>query len=348
MAPAPPLPTALRLPPHRSVLRLGPRSRLLGLDPASAVAVDELPAGLAEMLDELAVPAPTAQLVARAVGRGADAGAAEALLRELVAAGVVVDAAGPQRRASRCAESTVTVIGAGPIAVGVALGLARTGVGTVHVESEGTVGGSDLGTGYLESDVGRDRCGATADAVHRLDPSVVTGPPPQRFVPDLVVLTDAATPDPVVLDALRVAGIAHLPVRVRDGVGVVGPLVLPGRSACLGCLELHRCARDPDWPTVAAQLVGRSGLADPTCVAATAALGAAQAVVALHGGLDGSRRPPPTLDASLELDPMTGTLIRRRWSPRPECGCGAGRPDRGAGHRRASCAHGRDQDTIGV
>ena len=30
-------------------------------------------------------------------------------------------------------------------------------------------------------------------------------------------------------------GVAHLPVRVRDGTGLVGPLVIPGQTSCLGC-----------------------------------------------------------------------------------------------------------------
>jgi hypothetical protein len=29
-------------------------------------------------------------------------------------------------------------------------------------------------------------------------------------------------------------GVAHLLVRVRDGIGLVGPLVIPGVTSCLG------------------------------------------------------------------------------------------------------------------
>jgi hypothetical protein len=98
--------------------------------------------------------------------------------------------------------------------------------------------------------------------------------------------------------------------------------VLPGRTACLRCLELHRRARDPAWPAVAAQLVGRPGSADPACAVATAALATAQALVALDGTAGGGAAPP-TLDATLELDPSAGTLRRRPWPPHPDCGCGA-------------------------
>ena len=50
---------------------------------------------------------------------------------------------------------------------------------------------------------------------------------------DLVVLSDSLVADPRMLRELHAARIPHLPVRVRDGVGLVGPLVLPGVTSCL-------------------------------------------------------------------------------------------------------------------
>lgn len=51
---------------------------------------------------------------------------------------------------------------------------------------------------------------------------------------DLVVLADYQITDPRLLQELHHGGIAHLPVRVRDGAGLVGPLVIPGLTSCLG------------------------------------------------------------------------------------------------------------------
>lgn len=320
--PAPPLPPSLRLAEHRAVFRRGPGARQIGLDPDTALAVDGLPPALSQMLDELGTAVPSAALVAAAARRGAEPGAAEALLRELVAAGAVVDAAAARRRDRHRADSVVVVSGAGPLAVGIAVGLTRAGVGTVHVETSATVLAEDLGTGYLDADRGRDRLAATVAAVRRLRPGARSGPPPARSVPDLVVLADASAPDPRRTAGLHVTGTAHLPVRLRDGVGVVGPLVLPGRSTCLTCLELHRRGHDPGWPDVAAQLAGCRGRADPACVVATGGLGTAQALAALDTTAAG-HRPPPVLDATLELDPSAGTLLRRAWAAHPECGCGA-------------------------
>jgi bacteriocin biosynthesis cyclodehydratase domain-containing protein len=340
--PATPLPPLLGLSPHRSVLRLGAGSRLLGLDPATALAVEDLPPPLAEMLDDLTGPVPTTQLVDRAVGRGADRTEAELLLGELVAAGALVDAAVVQRRERRRAESTAVVHGRGPLTVGVVLGLATAGVGAVHVVTSGAVLASDLGTGLVDADRGRDRASATAAALARLCPRATTGPPPQRAVPDIVVLADASAPDPVLVAELHVAGTAHMVARMRDGVGVVGPLVLPGRTTCLGCLEIERSARDPAWPAVAAQLAGTPGRADPAGVAATAGLAVAQVLVALDG--PSSTAGPPTLEATLELDADAGTIVRRTWAPHPDCRCGAAGRDMGGVRGRSWSGHNRGVD----
>ena len=318
-------PRRLRLPPHRSLLLRGPSARLVGLDPRTALLVDDLSPPLAQMLDELAVPAERVGLVARAVQRGADRDAAEDLLRRLLDAGVLLDADGPDRVARQRAAAAVTVVGGGRLATGTATGLALGGVGSVWIDADadGTVQELDLGTGLLDADRGRSAVQAIVDAVSRIAPGTSTGRPPPRAVPDLCVLADATVPEPTRLVALHRDRITHVPVRLRDGAGIVGPLVLPGRSACLGCVELHRHARDPGWPTVTAQLVGRPGRGSAAAAAATAALGVAQVLAALDVAGGGAAAEPPVLGATLELDLASGELLRRPWSAHPDCACGA-------------------------
>jgi hypothetical protein len=50
----------------------------------------------------------------------------------------------------------------------------------------------------------------------------------------------------------------HLPVSFERGRMTVGPVVLPGVSPCLACRDLHERDRDPAWPRMHAQLIGRS------------------------------------------------------------------------------------------
>lgn len=63
---------------------------------------------------------------------------------------------------------------------------------------------------------------------------------------------DAIAPD----EGLRWqrADTPHLPVVLRDEEAVIGPLVLPGCSPCLRCLDLHRRDRDSAWPRILTQL----------------------------------------------------------------------------------------------
>jgi bacteriocin biosynthesis cyclodehydratase domain-containing protein len=154
-----------------------------------------------------------------------------------------------------------------------------------------------------------------------VDRSVRTGRFGRRQ-PDLVLLTDAVVPDPQLVDRLTADGVPHLPVHIRDGIGVVGPLVVPGRSSCLRCADLHRARLDACWPAIATQLAGRSQLADLASTQATAAFAAAQALDVLRWARE-SRTRPPTWNASAEIDVVSLRSRFRGWQPHPECACGA-------------------------
>ncbi len=321
------LPDRLRLAPHRTLLPAGATSRRIGLDPAAALVAEDLTAALALMLDELGAPVRTAALLDRVAARGGHREHAEQLLAGLLAAGAVVDARVVERAADRRRHAAVLVDGDGPLAAGVVAGLVLGGVGAVHVAARGWVGSADLGTGLVDADRGTDRAAAVTALARRTRPGADVGPPPERGPdPDLVVLADAGAADPGVLDRLHRDAVAHLPVRLRDGTGVVGPLVLPGRTPCLRCADREREDAEPGWSGIAAQLAGVAGRGDPACAAATAALGAAQALALLDG-----RAAPSALAAELALDVVAGRLDRRPVTARPGCGCGAP-------HARRGCA----------
>ncbi|MFE3192352.1 TOMM precursor leader peptide-binding protein [Nocardia sp. NPDC059240] len=137
--------------------------------------------------------------------------------------------------------------------------------------------------------------------------------------PDLLALSDALVPDPGLVAELMRRRIPHLQVRVRDGRGIVGPLVLPGETGCLRCADLYRTDYEPAWPHLAAQLLGRAGYASPAGVAMTAAL-ALKEIETISVGA--ATRPPATLNATLELDLDAPHLDRRPWPAHPSCGCG--------------------------
>ncbi len=101
----------------------------------------------------------------------------------------------------------------------------------------------------------------------------------------------------------------HLPVVVGQTV-TVGPLVVPGASACLHCVHLARRDVDPAWPAIATQLHGR-----PAPVLSRTAIVEAAALAA--------RRLTAAPGTSWELDPRDGAVSVATWRPHPECSCAA-------------------------
>lgn len=112
--------------------------------------------------------------------------------------------------------------------------------------------------------------------------------------------------------------VAHLPV-VHEGAAVrVGPLVVPGRSACLRCVELHRRDLDPAWPAIAAQLATHAAAPLPAAALGVAAAHAAAALDRFLG-----RGPEAVVGSSLSV-PVSGAPPSRSPHPaHPDCGCRA-------------------------
>lgn len=137
---------------------------------------------------------------------------------------------------------------------------------------------------------------------------------------DLVVLSavDALAPD--VGRPWQEAGVAQLPVVIREHEAALGPLIVPGRSACLRCLDLHRRDRDHAWPTILTQIATPSvelqhRIDAPAAEAATVA---ALVTLVLQECL---RRPDAVLGTSWHLSLPLPQVCTRQWEPHPACCC---------------------------
>jgi bacteriocin biosynthesis cyclodehydratase domain-containing protein len=137
--------------------------------------------------------------------------------------------------------------------------------------------------------------------------------------PSLVVLADSHRRELPAALAQRL--VPHLAVSASEAIGVVGPLVLPGRSACLRCLDLTRAERDPAWPLILAQLSAQAGTDPPGCDTVLATTVAAQAVAQVLAFIDEDGRAPAVTDGTLELVLPGWQWRRRTWQPHPQCGC---------------------------
>jgi bacteriocin biosynthesis cyclodehydratase domain-containing protein len=181
-----------------------------------------------------------------------------------------------------------------------------------------TAGDAIVG-GVTAADEGRPRALAAADAIRRASPLTDLRPLPDEAA-DLVVLARPwAASDPLAA-AVQAGQVPHLVATVRGENGIVGPLVVPGRTSCLRCADLHRRDADPRWPRLAAQLTATEP--PPSGATVTCLLTAATAALQVLAYLDGTAAPV-TLDATVELRPPDLRPRVRRWSPHPACGCGA-------------------------
>lgn len=125
------------------------------------------------------------------------------------------------------------------------------------------------------------------------------------------------------LDPLVRSGTAHLLVRMVEGDAVVGPLVHPGRTACLRCIDAHRALGEPQAATLAIRHAAarhdrHDGVAEPLDTA-LATLAVAWAVRDLVTFVDGGR--PAAWSSTVHLSATLDSVSRAEWLRNPACGC---------------------------
>jgi hypothetical protein len=215
--------------------------------------------------------------------------------------------------------ASVVVHGRGRVGPQLAVVLAAAGVGSVHVLDRGPVRLAQSTPGGIAPDEeGRPLAEAAERAILRIAPDTDTAPPPLGERPDLVVLAMDEPIDPERRAALHARECAHLPVSLAVDHGVIGPLVLPGLTSCLGCADLHRLDRDPAWNALAVQL-SVPPRTPPTTDVALTTLVAGLAALEILAFLDGGQ--PSTVEGTLEIHSDDRRIRRRTWPLHPECSC---------------------------
>ncbi len=105
--------------------------------------------------------------------------------------------------------------------------------------------------------------------------------------PDLLLVVSCGEPARAVFDQAQLHRISHLPVVIDEERVRIGPVVIPGLTPCLTCLDLNRTDWDRAWPALLAQL-GRSPWTIPpslpTPLAYSAAAEVGVEVLALASG----------------------------------------------------------------
>jgi hypothetical protein len=281
----------------------------VGVDKRRAVAISGMrdASGVIQLLDG---SRSREQVVAEAAGRGVPAAITERVITLLAAGDAIIDFPADALRSlpSGLRRQLAPVLAVAALSGqdgdgGVRL-LGRRSAATVRVCGSGPI--ADLITELLT------RSGVAAGAW-------TAGRVQDSRRPDLVVLVGYPLPDDLAeLMRLRTP---HLTVCVSEAIGVVGPLVQPGRTACMRCLDFTRAERDPAWPLILAQLpISRMDLTADDAVLATAV--AAQAAAQALAFADRSPLAEATMNGTLELAHPAWQWRRRTWLPHRACTCG--------------------------
>lgn len=158
-----------------------------------------------------------------------------------------------------------------------------------------------------------DDAGLRVDDTRPAARLVVTAGPVRREIIDDLVRTQ--TP--------------HLLVSSLQGTRRVGPFVVPGRTACLRCVDAHEAAGDPRRPLLIEQAARATRRRPEPVDPVTDTLALAWAVRDLACYVRGGE--PATWSATLDLAPMPTTdagserarpaAVLQQWLRHPYCGC---------------------------
>jgi bacteriocin biosynthesis cyclodehydratase domain-containing protein len=281
---------------------------------ASAGALDDFPAATLRALSQPLRTRLAAELATVSLARGDCDGGARTLARRLAA--------------------QVRIHGSGRVAAGISSLLTTSGVCCVaYADPAAEAAGSPSRPPPTTAPPATPpHAPSSAAPSTTAQPAATPSPPPSAAASSrMAPASSAARPDLVVLTARHLPElhaelmrdqIPHLVVSASEAIGIVGPLVMPGRTACLRCLDLLRTDHDPAWPLILAQLADRPP-GPLACDAPLAAAVAAQATSQVLAVIDGAPSTVAVTNGTLELVLPGWQWRRRTWPPHPECLCGS-------------------------
>ncbi|MCQ1999302.1 ThiF family adenylyltransferase [Arthrobacter zhaoxinii] len=238
----------------------------------------------------------------------------------------------------RRATAAVSVDGLGRAGALLARTLASAGIGTLLLSDPAVVSPADVGSAYAMTDIGMNRAAAVKRHLFRVDPTVqvlTMSAGRGRQVPaavDLAVAVRAVGAVPPDRPPELPGGDGSVPrliLTAQEGGWDVGPLVVPGLTPCLECLDRHRADTDPGWyAAVGALTKGSREVPAPSGnpfgpegeELAGSVLAAGAAAMAALVFLDGINQPA-VLSAVLRLRTSDGYPQLRKLDYHPACGC---------------------------
>ena len=299
------------------------------------------------------------EVIEAAVATGVETGTAEATLGALIDLGLIADAdelvaaahmlpdslrphvagdvssmalavaptSSPVELLRHRRQATVEVRGLGPVGACVAWQLALSGLGHLALNDPARVPPVPLVTGATEPLLDRRRDDWLRTELRVVAPWARVRTAALTRPADLVVLSvdaysDRTEVDRAGADELMRRDIPHLLVSLNGSRAQLGPLVVPGQTPCVRCLDLHRTDQDPAWPALVQQLTSRARYPGPWLAACDRTSASLIGTWAAREALTFvEHRWPMTTHAVLEIwsDGRPPSTHETRWHP--ACGC---------------------------
>ena len=208
----------------------------------------------------------------------------------------------------------------------IAQGLAAAGVGHLISHDEQQVLPQDLGpTGYPSQLLGRPRVDAlrTLLAASPNKAIVSTGKKlleKQLQKIDCAVLIVQQAIEPRRYSHWVNRDVPHIAVSFDTQFTSVSPMIIPGQTACLFCLDTMRTSKDSNWPVIASQLVASQKKFDDAASQLFTAGVVIQKILARIDKVAGFELSEENL-SGYRMNLRTGEITEFVWPKHKACGC---------------------------
>ena len=216
----------------------------------------------------------------------------------------------------------------GRAGLSIALGLAAAGIGNLISHDENKVDSKNIGpTGYPSQLIGQPR----VDALR----SILAASPNQSQIStgkklseaklqsvDCAVLISQQVTQPRRYSTWMNRDIPHIAATFDAERVWISPMIIPGQTACLFCLDKMRTDADGNWPVIATQLISSNKRFDDSASQLFAAGIIVQKILARADRVAGFNQAQENLIGySLEL--ISGLVTEHSWPKHESCDCNA-------------------------
>ena len=208
----------------------------------------------------------------------------------------------------------------------IAQGLAAAGLGHLISHDENQVQPGDLGpTGYPSQLLGRPRLDALRTLLAASPNKALVSSGRKLIEKQLQKLDCAVLISHQAMEPRRYApwlsrDVPHIAVTFDAELASVSPMIIPGQTACLFCLENIRTDTNPNWPVLASQLISSQKKFDDAASQLFTAGIVVQKILARIDKISGFQFYEENL-TGYQLNLKSGAITQFAWPEHPACKC---------------------------